>query len=297
MLLVTGAASLVGRHTVQTLLEHDVPTRVLVSARAALAPGEFGRAALVTGDEADGRVLDAALASVRTLVLLTRAHPDRPALDRQLLAAAERHGVSRVIKLSVAGAAADAPVHAARWHWETERLLEASSFAWVVVRAHRPMQHVYAQIDSLCSQHAFYGCQGDGASVDVDVRDVAAVLTALARAPGHEGGVLELTGPTPCTAPQLGRLLGEAMGHPVQYVDCAPEVFVQGLLAAGLPRWRAEDRAAWQLQLRSGRFATPTDTVRAITGQAPASMREFAAEFAAALRYAAPPMARQRAPT
>jgi len=297
MLLVTGAASVVGRHAVHTLAEKGLPLRAMVRTRGAVAADEFGTAALIVGDLADGRTLDTALTGVETLLLITRPHPELLTHDRNVLAAAQQHGVPRVVKLSVAGASSTSPLAIARWHAESEALLAAGPFDYLVVRAHRPRQHLYAQIDSLCSQRAFYGCQGDGAAVDVDVRDVADVLAQLAVLPVLGRAVLEVSGAEPRRATDVAQVLGERMGQPIRYVDCAPKDYVRALLAGGVPRQQAEDRAAWQLLLREGRFATPTETVERITGRPPRTLRAFASEFAEAIRYATAPMARGAART
>lgn len=293
MLLVTGAASIVGRHVVHALAEAGRPLRAMVRTRSAIAHDEFHAAELIVGDLADGRTLDTALAGVETLLLITRPHPELLTHDRSVLAAAQQHGVQRVVKLSVAGATATSPLAIARWHAESEALLAAGHGDYAVVRAHRPRQHLYAQVDSLCSQHAFYGCQGDGEAVDVDVRDVADVLAQLALRPVLGREVLEVSGAEPRRATEVAEALGERMGQPIQYVDCAPKDYVRALLAGGVARQQAEDRAAWQLLLREGRFATPTDTVERITGHRPRSLRSFASEFAEAIRYAAAPRARR----
>ncbi len=295
MLLVTGAASIVGRHVVHALAEAGTPLRAMVRTRSAIAADEFDTAELIVGDLADGRTLDSALAGVDTLLLLTRPHPDLIAHDRSVLAAAHQHGVQRVVKLSVAGAMATSPLAIARWHAESEALLTASHFDYAIVRAHRPRQHLYAQVDCLRSQRAFYGCQGDGEAVDVDVRDVADVLAHLALHPALGREVLEVSGAEPRRAADVAQALGERMGQPIRYVDCAPKDYVRALLAGGVARQQADDRAAWQLLLREGQFGTPTDTVERITGRRPRTLRSFASEFAEAIRYAAAPSPRRAA--
>jgi uncharacterized protein YbjT (DUF2867 family) len=292
MLLVTGAASIVGRHVVHTLADAGTALRAMIRTPGTLTADECSSAQLIVGDLADGRTLDQALAGVETLLLITRPHPELLTHDRSVLAAARQHRVQRVVKLSVAGANRASPLAISRWHAESEALLAASEFEYAVVRAHRPRQHLYAQVESLCSQHAFYGCQGDGAAVDIDVRDVAAVLAALAMRPALGRAVLEVSGADAHPPTEVAQALGERMGQPIQYVDCAPKDYVRALMAGGVPRQQAEDRAAWQLLLREGHFATPTDTVERITGRRPRSLRAFASEFAEAIRYAAPPAAR-----
>jgi NAD(P)H dehydrogenase (quinone) len=150
-------------------------------------------------------------------------------------------------------------------------------------------------VDSLCSQHTFYGCQGDGAAVDVDVRDVADVLAQLAFWPVLGRDVLEVTGGAPHRATDVATCLSERMGRSIRYVDCAPEDYVHALLAGGVPRQQAEDRAAWQRLLRRGAFDTPTDSVQQITGHPPRSLDAFASEFAESIRYATAPGLRRDA--
>jgi len=297
MLLVTGAASIVGRHVVHTLSQGGAPVRALIRTRASVAADEFGSADVVVGDLAEGRSLDAALAGVETLLLITRPHPELLTHDRTVLAAAQQHGVQRVIKLSIAGANVGSPLAVARWHGESEALLAASRLDYLIIRAHRPRQHLYAQVDSLCSQHAFYGCQGEGQAVDVDVRDVAAVLAQLAFLPVLGRDLLEVTGGEPHRATDVAQALSAAMGHVIRYVDCAPDDYVRALLAGGVPRQQAEDRAAWQQLLRLGRFGTPTTVVHQVTGRTPRTLGAFASEFADAIRYATAPSARSGAHT
>ena len=237
-------------------------------------------------------MLERALRDVRALVVLSPAHPDQVSLERHLIAAAQRHGVKRVIKLSSSGTSAHAPFRVGRWHWQTERLLTATTLNWVIVRSQRPMQHLHTQLGSVLGQHAFYGCQGDHASADVHVRDIAAVLAAVALDEAQTHTTLEVTGPEAITPRQCARLLGAHMGQPVEYVDCTPADFVRGQMAGGIPRWQAEDRAAWQSAASADVFATPTTTVTQVTGRRPRDFDAFASEFAASVRYARPPASR-----
>lgn len=297
MLLVTGAASIVGRHVVHELGDAHVPHRAMVPSKSAIAPMDAEGCEFVVGALDNGRELERALDGVTGIILITRAHPNQVALERMLLSAAQRHGVQRVIKMSSVGASQSARFNVGRWHWEIEQLLATTPLEWVVVRAHRPMQHVYAQLSSLLSQHAFYGCQGDGASADVDVRDVAAVLARTAIDAQYAREVIEISGPAAVTPQDTADALGVGMGVPVAYVDCTPDEFVRGQLAAGLEQWRAEGRAAWQSAARDGHCATVSDHVSRILGRPPRTLASFAAEFAAAVRYFRAPPSRRAPPS
>lgn len=295
MILVTGAAGIIGRHVVHELADAGANTRALVPSVAVVATEQFNRAQIVSGEIADHDVLERALRDVRALVVLSQAHPDQVALERHLIAAAQRHGVKRVIKLSSSGTSAHAPFRVGRWHWQTERLLAATTLDWVIVRSQRPMQHLHTQLASVLGQHAFYGCQGDHGSADVHVRDVAAVLAAVALDETHSCTTLEVTGPAAITPRECARMLGAHMGQPVEYVDCSPADFVRGQMAGGIPRWQAEDRAAWQSAASTGAFASTTSTIAQVTGRRPRDFNAFASEFAASVRYTRPPASRAQA--
>lgn len=293
MILVTAADCIVGRHVVYNLRDQQVPLRALVTSRSAICPGEFTGVDLLAGTPADHEVLDRALRDVETVIVIGRAHPDQVINERNLIDSAQRSGVRRVIKLSSAGASVNAPFRAGRWHWQTERLLAASRMDWTVVRSHRPMQHIYTQLGSLLGQQAFYGCQGQAAAADVDVRDVAALLAAEAVKQRCPRSILHVSGPELLTAQQCAETLGQQMGHPVEYVDCAANDFVRGQMAGGVPRWQAEDRAAWQANLATGAVTEISTALTTVTGRPPRTFEAFAAEFAAAVRYSRAPAARR----
>jgi uncharacterized protein YbjT (DUF2867 family) len=292
MILITAADGIVGRHVVHDLRRQEAPLRALVTSRSAICNGEFTGVELLSGDLSDHEVLDHAMRGVSTVVLISRAHPDQVIHERNLIDAALRHRTHRIVKLSSVGASAHAPFRLGRWHWQTERLLSASALEWTVVRAHRPMQHVYTQLGSLLGQHAFYGCQGNAAAADVDVRDVAAMLAALTLDESHHGSVLDVSGPEALTPQRCAALLSKQMGHPVEYVDCEAADFVHGQMAGGVPRWQAEDRAAWQRSAVGGAFTETSTAVTAVTGRQPRTFEAFAAEFSTAVRYANAPAAR-----
>ena len=252
MFLVLGAGGSIGRHVSHSLRDAKAPVRALVRSRATLDAAEFAGVQLQVGDPAQRETLDAALDGVQALILVTRAHEDQMAFEQHVLLSAARARVRRIVKLSSSGTAPDAPFRVGRWHAHTEQLLRDSHLEWTIVRAHRPMQYVYSQLGSLLTQHAFYGCQGEGATPDVDVRDVATVLAAVASQGSHVGETLTVTGPEAVTAADMARAIGEQMGHPVDYVDCDEHDFIRAQTAGGLSRWKAEDRAAWQRAVQGG---------------------------------------------
>lgn len=75
-----------------------------------------------------------------------------------------------------------------------------------------------------------------------------------------------LTGPQAITYAEVAAALSSATGGAVEFIDVPDEGAKQGLLAAGMPEFVAEQLLAVFAQLRCGVTAEVTDTVRVLTG-------------------------------
>jgi uncharacterized protein YbjT (DUF2867 family) len=60
----------------------------------------------------------------------------------------------------------------------------------------------------------------------------------------HAGRVYSLTGPRALSYHDVADTIGELVDRPVAYEPLTPDEFRDGLLAAGIPQWRADDLAA-----------------------------------------------------
>lgn len=82
-------------------------------------------------------------------------------------------------------------------------------------------------------------------------------------------------------------LLGDAAGRELHYVAVAPEQFAARLRAAGAGERSLTSQLGLFGIMRDGVSARVSDVVYRITGRAPRSLADYAAEHAAALRPAA----------
>ena len=117
---------------------------------------------------------------------------------------------------------------------------------------------------------------GDGAA--------AALLDPAA----HAGQAYEITGPQALTHREVARILGDALGREVTYVDVAPDAWIAGATAAGLPADYATMLAGLFAVIADGHGARPGDAVERVTGHAPRSLADFAREVAATGAWAVP---------
>jgi uncharacterized protein YbjT (DUF2867 family) len=129
---------------------------------------------------------------------------------------------------------------------------------------------------------------GGGAEAFVDADDIAAVAAETLLNPGaHAGAWYTLTGPQALTFGKVAEIIASACGRPVFYNDIDQEAWISGALAAGVP-------ADYAVMLRwltgaiiAGNGSVPTDDIEKVTGQTPATFREFAERNAHAWALAA----------
>lgn len=284
-LLLTGATGTVGGHLADQLRKKQVSARLLVRDPAAASHLAAPTAELVTADLKDALTTSAALQGIETAFLLTPAGPDSVRLQRQFIDVAADSGVKHVVKVSALGASPDSPVQLGRWHAEIEAHLKASGLTWTILQPHSFMQNLLASAATIRAAGAWYGCSGDGAYSAIDARDVAAAAAAILPSPElHEGQTYLLTGPEPVTQADQAKALTRALDRTIRYIDLPPDQFREGMIAAGLPEWLADDLVGLQQFFSTGHAADVSPVVEVLTGSPPATFDRFAADHADAFR-------------
>src|SRR6202142_3111365 len=191
MILVTTAGK-VGADATRLLAERGVPVRVLVrDPEKAKALADAG-AKTAVGDLDVPASLDAAMADVSAVVLVS---PAVPAQELNVVASAARAGVTHVVK-ATSKAPADSPIARRRWQAEIEAGLAASGIPHTLLRSNAYMQNVLALAPAIATTSSFGSSAGQGRSGLVDARDVAAVAAEIITSPAaHAGKTYWLTGP------------------------------------------------------------------------------------------------------
>ena len=287
MILVIGGTGTIGRYVLEGVAAADVKVRALVrdleKARALNLPlVEF-----VTGDLAEPAGLDAPLAGVDRVVLISAFGLDMARLQGNLVDAAARSPERpRIVKLSGMGADPNGPILMNRLHGETERRIINSGLPWTFIRPTLFMQNFLRMAESIRHKHSFSLAAGSAAIAQVDVRDIAAVILRVLVEADHEGEIYELTGPEPFTFGEAAETLSAVAGGPITYRPVSPEQYKAQLLSFGVPEWMCDALNELYAQYRAGAGLRTTDTIRRITNQAPHSFSSFARDHAEAFRIA-----------
>lgn len=228
-----------------------------------------------------GEGIDAAFAQVeRAFLMAPPGDPQQDKLLKPLIAAAQKHGLQKVVLMTAMGADAveSSPMR------QAEIALEQSGLNYAIIRPNWFMQnfHTFWLAGILQAQRITLPT-GDAAGSFIDARDIAAVAATLLTSDhdAHNHQAFNLTGAEALNHDEVAALLSKVAGYPIRYEDTAPEVVKAGLLQAGLP----EDYSDFLLMIldafKQGYSAPITSAVKDITGKDPIRFAQYAQDFAA----------------
>lgn len=281
MILVTGATGQVGSEVVRLLLQDGqevmAATRDPAHGRATLPAG----ARVVVGNPSQPRTLAPALPGVDAIFLNPLAVGDATA---ELLWLAADVGVQRVVVLSAL--TVEYPVGYAAFS-DAFRAVEfaarTSGLQWTFLRCADFDANALAWAPQIRNGGAVFGVYTDAATSPIHEGDIAAVAARALAEPRHAGRAYVLTGPQSLTQPDKVRMIGEAIGRQLSWVEISPDQLRQTMLAQGV-RADVPDRLIGSLADYARRPGPTTTTVEAVLGRPAHTFAEWAAGRTAAFR-------------
>ena len=284
MILVTGATGTIGGELTKLLTEQDIPFRAMVRSPEKAQVLKTQHIETVVGDLQDPASLDRAFNGAGSIFLLSAADERQVKLQLNAVEAAQRASVGYVVKVSVIGAAADAPIKLGRDHAVIEQALLDVGITTAFLRPHSFMQNMLGSVELIAKNGEFYGAIGAAKVPLVDARDVAAAAAVLLTKPCHESESHVLTGPEGISDAEVAQILSDVTGKSVRHVDIPPEQLKAGMIGAGMPEWLANDLQTLHEMWAKGVGTEVTEDFSSITGQSGSTFRDFARDYAAAFR-------------
>ncbi len=222
MILVVGATGQVGREVVRELSAANVAVRAFVRDPVRASHIRLPGVQVAVGDLGRPESLDAALSGVDRVFLASPAEPDQVTLQGNLVQACRRADVRLLVKVSLAGGP-DAATQIGRWHWTTEKQIEASGLGFTMLRPNLFMQQMLRFAPAISGSGRFSLPCGAGEVSIIDARDVASVAVCALTRPGHERKIYDLTGPEALSFDAMADAIGQAIGRKVAYVHAPPD--------------------------------------------------------------------------
>ncbi|MGW5120290.1 NmrA family NAD(P)-binding protein [Streptomyces noursei] len=270
-----------GVEAVRILARKGLPTRALVR-DASRAPQDGSRSGveIAVGDFDRPRTLDAAVAGVDTLLLIS---PSVPGQEIAVIDSAIGQGVQHIVKVTNHKATGDSPVDRRRDHARIEAHLKASGLAYTLLAPNLLLQNLFLVAPMIKQTRGFVMSAGDGQFGAIGSRDVSEAAVAVAAAPtGHVGRTYLLTGPELVTYADVAAELTRALGHEIAYHRVTPEQHREAMIRAGLPEPVAASNSQVFGLIAEGDAAWLSDDIATLTGRSPRSLRTFVTDHVGA---------------
>jgi len=214
---------------------------------------------------------------VKSMFLLWPPGTSAKAVMPPLIAAAEKHGVERVVFLSILGADQLKVVP----HSGVEELLEASGMDYIFLRSAYFMQNLNGiHAPEIRDRDQIFIPAGDGDLGLVDVRDVAAV-GAKALLDKDKNVAYSLTGPEALTFNQVAEIFSRILRRDIAYTNPGAIRFFRHMRGRGIPTGLVIFMIIEYLMTKLGKSGRVTDEVESILERPATSLEQFVADHAA----------------
>lgn len=266
-ILVTGSTGNVGRHVVNHLLQSGQRVRVLLRNRAAVKnlPSEVEA---VYGNLTQPETLIPALKDVTGMHLMTMASGELLKTGPEIIELATKAGVKRVTVL---------------WSGEkgqVEQIVEASDLEWTQLQPVEFMSNALLWADSIRTEGVVREPFPDNLNAMIHEADIGAVAAKALVEDGHAGKTYILTGPEALTIPDKVRVISDAIGKDIRFVELTKGQARERLIKSGVADDMADHVIGWYENPPEKGY-TVVSTVEDITGRPARTFAQWASEHIA----------------
>ena len=286
-ILVIGATGNVGRPTVSALIAKGQSVRALSRSDDKLSTLPDG----VSGAVADletGSGLDAALAGVDRLFLITANGETETARGLNAVAAATAAGVRRIVFLSVQDPDEEPPIPHSRSKMPIEEAIRQSGCEYTILRPSYFFQ-TDLSVGQVIKNYGVYAMPiGSIGQNRVDTRDIADCAVRALTEDGHDGAEHALYGPDTISGPGAAAVYARHFGREVHYGGDDVEKWAEPIKAFIAP-WLLDSLKKMFLSTqRNGPAADEAGVAasREAVGHPLRTFDAFAAELAARMKDA-----------
>ncbi len=282
-ILITGATGNIGTELTKQLSAQKLPFRAMVRAMKEAKPlADLEGAEIVLGDFNDEKTVANAMKNMERAFLLTNSSEQAETQQSTFVDVARRAGIKHIVKQSQWAADSNSPVRFLRYHAAVEQKIKDSGIAYTFLRPNLFMQGLLGFRESIVKQGKFFAAIGDAKISAVDVRDIAAVATAVLTEQGHEGKIYNLTGSEALSHQEMAEKLSRALNRHIQFIDVSPEAMREALVTAGFPDWQADGLIEDYAHYSRGEASAVASGVQDASGNQPRSFDDFARDYAPA---------------
>ncbi len=284
-ILVIGATGNVGKPTVQALLAKGETVRCLSRSQDKLASLPTGAVGVI-GDLESGNGLEAALAGIDRLFLITANGETEAARGLNAVNAAKVAGVEHIVFLSVQNPGGEPAVPHSRTKLPIEQAIKDSGIAYTILRPNFFNQTDHSVAKVVLDYGVYPMPIGSIGQNRIDTRDIADAAVKVLTEDGHAGAEYDLHGPATINGDQAAAIYGEHFGRAVGYGGNDVDKWGESVKAF-IPPWLLDSLKVMFLAQQSNGGAADATAVaasEAVVGHPLRTFDAFAAELAAQLK-------------
>lgn len=244
------------------------------------------------------------LKGMRRLFLMVPLSPHVEEITGEIVSAAAKEGVEKVVKLSAWGASATAPARIHRLHFGADEIVARSGISFSLLRPNSFLQNfVKFHGPGVRRAGVLAAPAGEALVSFVDARDVAQVAAhellaedtpngstagaansaggafkGLLNPPTNSGRCLEITGPKAQSFSDAARILTQLTGRGISYIAVTDDQAREKWEKAGLPEWHREALAELFGTYRRNEAARLTTVLNDVTGSFGTTLETYLTE-------------------
>jgi len=243
-IVVFGCTGTVGTYVLEELVKRDCNVRGVLRhpERAHPIPvHNHSNLTYVSANLDNPKELEAACLQSDVVFLLTATQPKQIEYETNVILAAQKCGIKRLVKLSAPVIQPPGHVEVSEWHRTIESQLEQTTMEYCCIRPYAFMQNWERNTFTIKRFGKFYGTMEDAPRNYVDARDVAEIaVQLLLQEHPLELRAITLTGPEAISHYEMAHRLSKVTGRKIEYINVDKEEFLQILTKrAKLPLWLA----------------------------------------------------------
>ena len=280
MILITGCTGRIGKILVKQLHGFKLPmvglTRDKDRAQKRLRGLNID---LKEANLDDINSLEPVLHNIDMVFLLTPASPTKCQQELNMIAACQKQGITKIVKISSLSAQIKAKSlsQACRDHYHAEQMLRDSSIKYTILRPTAFTQQLIGELigPMLRAGNSFSLPLGEQKINFIDINDIASTVATCLSKNRYENKIFELTGFDTINMDELAAIFSQCLGRSIQYHTISMNAFVEYLQLKGVPDFLVNHTREIYTCLKKGDTAFFTDTVQMITGNPPLSVTSY----------------------